>query len=317
MHTAHLGCFKPKCKFIVTLRKNSALIAVLGLTGLCLAGVIDFGQNKAKTGTSSLHSAAKESSPAVSQTAHWGVSPFGNEWFALTSLDSVIAVQGSTDAVYGRGGRAIDFGGKSADQYVAQHIGAARTGDMKAAYEVYKAEAVCANSDEPVADYQDAGEREQFLRQREGLRKLCKGMSLAQVQERMVFLAAAARAGNAEAQIDFYMEGPPGTLRNPSVNGDDPAVKQWKEDAIDFLKQAAAKCDRFALGLLSTVYDAGNIVEHSDKLSMAYGVADSLARRIPVTPAQLRNRFGEQVATTELEEAIQLGTGMVNQSCKL
>ena len=317
MHTAHPGCFKPECKFIVTLRKHYALIAVLGLAGLCLAGFIDFGQNKSETGPSSLLSAAKESSPAMSQMARWGASPFGNGRVVAAPIGNMIAAQESTDAVYGRGGRAIDFGGKSADQYIAQRIGAARTGDMKAAYDVYKAEAVCANSDEPVADYQDAGEREQFLRQREGIRKLCKGMSLTQVQERMVFLAAAARAGNAEAQVDFYMEGPSGTWQGLAENGDDPAIKQWKEDAIGFLKQAAGKCDQFALGLLSTVYDAGNIVDHSDKMSMAYGVADSLARRIPVTSAQLRIRFGEQVATAELEEAIQLGTGMVNGSCKL
>ena len=245
-----------------------------------------------------------------------GVSPFGRDQLGVAPPDPLVALHETTREVYGRSGRAFKLDGKTIGQYIAKRLGAARSGDMKAAYEVYKAESVCANRDEPVEDYNSAAEREHFLKARDGINQLCKDISLAQIQERLGFLAAAARAGNVEAQVDFYMEGLSKNSIDLLESSADPAAQQWREDALGFLKQAASKCDQFALALLATEFEAGNIVARDKLMAMAYGVAEAISRKIPITQAKLRGRFGDEVPEAELEHALQLGRELTMGSCK-
>lgn len=215
----------------------------------------------------------------------------------------------------GRNGRAIDLGGLSAAQYIGTRIGAARAGDVKAAYEVYQAESMCAANDDPIADFGDPLQRAQFLREREASVKLCAGLTPAQVQERLGFLGAAARAGKLDAQIDFYMEGPYGRAFDMQQNLDDPTVKQWKQDALGYLKNAGRNCDHFALALLSTVYDAGQLTERDLSMSMAYSIAAAVPRKKPLTEQQLRDRFGEELSAPEFDGARQLGAQLGTTAC--
>ncbi len=236
-----------------------------------------------------------------------GALPFGNQ----------VAMAGAADTpIYGRNGRAINFAGNSAAQVIDAHIAAARSGDVKAAYAVYQAESACANSDEPVADYQDPAEREQFVLQRERLRKLCIGVSPAQVQERLAFLTLAARAGDPQARVDFYLEGPNGMPLDSVADHSDPGLIQWKEDAVGYLKSAAGQCDQFALGLLSTAYDAGQLVERAPKVALAYSVAATLAHGVTPTKDQLQSRFGDQMSAQELDDGLQMGMQIGRASCK-
>ncbi|MES2319640.1 MAG: hypothetical protein V4631_19335 [Pseudomonadota bacterium] len=237
-------------------------------------------------------------------------------WFSsMSQAAGPPATAGSGAQVHGRNGRAIDLGGLNIAQYIASRVGAARSGDPKAAYEVYQAESVCATNADPVADYQFPAEREKFLRERAGLVKLCEGLSPAQVQERLGFLGTAARAGHIGAQVDFYMEGPFGREFDMAENAADPAVKQWKADAIGYLKQAGDKCDHFALALLATVYDAGQLTERDMRSSMAYSIAAAVPRKKPMSEEQLRSRFGDEMSAEDFHRARQLGEQLALQAC--
>jgi hypothetical protein len=216
---------------------------------------------------------------------------------------------------YGRNGRPVDFGGKDAAAYIAERAARARTGDLKAAYEAYQAASGCAAAADPLPDFFNEAERQAAERERDRLRKLCANVSPAQLQERMRFLAQLADAGNRDAQVDFYMEGPGGKPVDLQARADDPEVQQWKQQAIDYLQQAGAGCDQFALGLLSNVYDAGQLAARDPGRSMAYAIASNAARRHPLTEQQLRQRFGEELAPADFNAAVQAGAQLAASSC--
>ena len=219
------------------------------------------------------------------------------------------------DTVFGRNGRAIDLGGKNVADYIAARIGAARAGDVKAAYDVYQAASICAANDDPVTNFHDPAERAGFLRKREHTVKLCTGMSAAQVQERLGFLGTAARAGHVGAQVDFYMEGPYGRAIDIDQNPDDPTVKQWKADALAYLERAGNQCDHFSLALLSTVYDGGQLAPRNMGKSMAYSIAADVPRKKVQTEEQLRARFGEELNAEQFASARQLGAQLALVAC--
>lgn len=222
---------------------------------------------------------------------------------------------GNKAPVYGRNGRVIELGGLTIAQYIGKHIAAARSGDARAAYDVYQAESVCAANDDPVADYADPAELAAFQAERKALATLCAGISPAQVQERLGFLNLAARAGNKAAQIDIYMEGPYGRSVDLDQNPDDPIVRQWKEDALAYLKQAGKQCDHFALALLSTVYDAGQLTTRDMRSAMAYSIAAAIPRQKPLTQEQLRERFGEELSAEDFSGALALGEQLGKEAC--
>lgn len=217
--------------------------------------------------------------------------------------------------INGRNGRAVDLGGKTIAAYVAERIGKARSGDAQAAYEVYQAESICAAIQDPVAEYQVPAERETFLREREKPAALCAGISPAQVQERLGFLNAAARAGHLKAQLDFFTEGPYGHEYDMAAGATDPIVIKWKEDALSYLKQAGDQCDHFALATLSNVYDAGTLSERDMRSSMAYAIAAAVPRKKVLTEQQLRSRFGEELSDADFESARQMGARLAKQAC--
>jgi hypothetical protein len=216
---------------------------------------------------------------------------------------------------YGRNGRPVDFAGKDAAAYIAERAARARTGDMKAAYEAYQAASGCAAAEEPLPEFFNEAEGREAARERERMRKLCANVSPAQIQERMRFLGQAADAGNRDAQIDFYMEGPGGRTVDLQARADDPEVREWKQQAIGYLQQAGAQCDQFALGLLSNVYDAGQLVPRDPASSMMYTIASNNARSRPLNEDQLRRRFGDELAPAAFDAALQAGARLAAASC--
>ncbi|MFL6660166.1 MAG: hypothetical protein ACJ8GW_18925 [Massilia sp.] len=234
---------------------------------------------------------------------------------AATWPDPRAASQGGRHAVYGRNGRAIDLGGLTVAQFIATRVAAARSGDVKSAYEVYQAESICAANQDPLADFLEPSQKEAFLRDRAEQEKLCTGLSAAQVQERLGFLSTAARNGHLGAQVDFYMEGPYGRDFDVASNPDDPIVTTWKGEALDYLKQAGNKCDPFALALLSTVYDAGQLTGRDLRTAMAYSIAAAVPRKKTLTEEQLRERYGEDLSAADFDSARQLGAQLAQQAC--
>jgi hypothetical protein len=217
--------------------------------------------------------------------------------------------------VNGRNGRPVDFGGQDAAAYIAERAPRARTGDLKAAYEVYQAASACAAADDPLPEFFSEDELKETRHDRERMHKLCANVSPAQLQERMRFLRQLADAGQREALIDFYMEGPGGKQVDLDARADDPDVRQWKEQAVAYLRQAGAQCDQFALGLLSNAYDAGQIVARDPASSMMYAIASNEARHRPLTEGQLRQRFGQELEPAAFDAARQAGARLAASSC--
>lgn len=257
---------------------------------------------------------------AVAAPARPAIAPGQQRWFssvlqAAPGGEDPGAPALRADPVYGRNGRVVDLDGKNVAQYLAARMGAARAGDVTAAYQVYQAASICAANDDPVADYHDPAERDRFLQERKRLVALCAGLSAAQVQERLGFLGSAARAGHLGAQVDFYMEGPYGRAVDIAQDPADPTVKQWKADALAYLEHAGGQCDHFSLALLSTVYDAGQLTGRDMVKSMAYSIAADLPRNKVQTETQLRSRFGDELSAAQFAAAQQLGAQLARQAC--
>lgn len=251
--------------------------------------------------------APKLAQAAPASTA-WGASPFAagpagsNVQSGFAALPTVL---------YGRNGRAVDFGGLSAAEYIAQWGSRARTGDVAAAYKVYQAADLCAGINEPLPDFTSDNDRKDAEAERQKMAQLCKGVSPAQVDERMRFLSLAAGAGNIDAQIDFFMEGPNG---KPQDQASEEAMQKWKADALGYLTSAGQHGDAFALGLLANAYDAGTIVDADAQTSLAYAVANAQARRITVPLESLRSRYA-QLSQGDFDAAVQRGTQMSAGCC--
>lgn len=256
--------------------------------------------------------------PNASAGAHanaWGgVSPFGN---GAEPPQSHYPHRSMTDALppplFARNGRIVDLQGMSAADYIAQWSSRARTGDAEAAYKVFQAADLCANIGEPVPDMQPGDDQLALLKERADLERTCRNVTPAQITERMDFLAAAARSGNHDAQVDFYMEGPNG--RQPQAGDDDTSTAQWKHQSLTYLQAAASGGNTFSLGLLANAYDAGLLTPPDAKLSLAYTVADMMARKLPATPATLRNRFGGQMSDADFNAGLQMGAQIAAQCC--
>ena len=241
---------------------------------------------------------------APARTA-WGASPFA-------ANASGGATEAALDVLYGRNGRAVDFGGMKAADYIAQWGSRARGGDPAAAYKVYQAADLCAGANDALPDFTTDAERQDAQAERARVAQLCNGVSQAQIDERMRFLALAANAGNTDAQIDFFMEGPEGKPQNQFA--DDAALQKWKADALGYLTAAGQHGDAFALGLLANAYDAGNIVEPDAKSSLAYTVANAAARRVNLPLDSLHARFS-LLSPADFDEAVQRGTRMGAACC--
>jgi hypothetical protein len=216
-----------------------------------------------------------------------------------------------------RNGHALDLQGQDVAAFIARRTAAARTGDARAAYEIYQAASLCAAAEPALADFEMPAERQDAEAERHRIRALCAHVSAAQVQERTAFLARAAQAGSRDARIDFFMEGPQGRAVEVEVEGepDDPLVAEWRHQALGFLQQAGAQCDPFALALLANAYDLGKLVPRDPRMTMAYAMAAAAARREALTEGGLRARFGEELAPAAFEAARQQGAALARQVC--
>jgi hypothetical protein len=130
----------------------------------------------------------------------------------------------------------------------------------------------------------------------------CRGLPASLLQERLRFLGQAARAGLPAAQIDFYMEGPDALQ---ALDAD--ALQAWRLEALAGLQGAAARCEPFAMGLLATLYDAGELMPRDATRALAYAVAEGQLRRRTVSDDSLRDRLAEPVDDAVIASAREQG----------
>lgn len=169
---------------------------------------------------------------------------------------------------------------KELDRLVAL---ARRGDDARASHAAYQALAACV-----------APEAEQPV--------FCRGLPASLLQERLRFLGHAARAGLPAAQIDFYMEGPDALQ---ALDAD--ALQAWRLEALAGLQGAAAGCEPFAMGLLATLYDAGELMPRDATRALAYAVAEGQLRRLAVSDDSLRDRLAEPVDDAVIASAREQG----------
>ncbi|WP_211443045.1 hypothetical protein [Collimonas humicola] len=285
---------------------------LLAVAGACLGMYLSMTEGSGEK--LSVKTASQDSVSSPSPRSGELISPFAP---GTANQENALAAPALPPAaVYARNGRQVDLGGLTAQEYISKWNSLARAGDKDAAYNVYQAAAVCANNDEPAPPYDSAAELEQFLDQRKKLLALCAGVNSAQLQERLSFLALAARAGKVEAQIDYFMEGPYGRDTDLAKSADDPVVQQWKTEAVTELKSAAGQGEPFALALLAQVYSAGELLSRDAKLSLAYKVAEADARNSALSEEQLRRNAGAQMSDADFASALQTGKQIAAACCK-
>lgn len=204
-------------------------------------------------------------------------------------------------ALFGRNGRLIDLGGQGVARYLEPRMAAVRRGEIRPAYEVYQALSLCAALDDA-----EGTERQQIA-------EACRGVSPLQVQERLRWLTQAAQAGVVDAQVDFYFDGR--RSQNPALPADDPGLQAWKAEALDHLQRAARHCDHFAMGLLATLSESGELAPADPAQALRYAVANAQVRGLPISTAALRDRFGEEVADADLAAAIPAGLALAAEAC--
>lgn len=209
----------------------------------------------------------------------------------------------------------VDLDGLTVRGFIDRWSSAARTGDAHAAYRLYEAETLCAR----------ASENERMLRSRSlssdddasngDLQALCDGVSPKEVEERLVFLTQAARSGNAQAQLDFYEEGPLGKRDDLQADDPDPNVGAWKVQAIAFLKQAAMQNNSDALETLAVAYFNGTVVPQDLETSLTYEIAFARANHKDPELALLATQLIAQLPEAVVARARTAGEALYRRCC--
>lgn len=160
---------------------------------------------------------------------------------------------------------------------LARAVAAARLGDAQSAYEAYRLLTDCSRGEGPAE---------------------CAGLPRSLIEERLRFLAQAARAGVPAAQVDVYMEGP-----DPLLALDERQLQAWRAETLSGLQQAAGRCDAFANGLLATLSDSGELAPRDPARAVAYAVAEATLRHRPLTDDALQDRLAEPLDAPSLASA--------------
>ncbi|MFM0285644.1 hypothetical protein [Paraburkholderia megapolitana] len=284
------------------------LLVAAGFTGMVLAAVYYTAH-----GPASLALAA--TSAGGSRSSAGGASVFSQ----FDPSGATGTADQARPSLIGSSGRIVDLGGKTVAQYVAQYEGAARLGDAAAAYKVYLAESLCAagSGQRDVEQGEHASSAASVSAAQLDAAHLCAAVTPAEVQERLKFLALAARTGQAGAQVDFFLEGPDGTGKIPAMGSDpeSPDVKRWKDDALDHLKDAAGQCDPFAAGLLATSYSSGKFNAQDPSQAIAFDLLAAAAGNGKWSRERLQAQFGAGMKAGVFEAAYAEGVRAAREAC--
>jgi len=138
--------------------------------------------------------------------------------------------------------------------------------------------------------------------------RLCAGMTERERQNRLDYLAIAARAGVAGAAVSFAGEGPFGDKSALTTRPDDPLVKEWKATARTQLTQAAESgTDSSALQVMAS--DSLNGIDFNDgkavltyRYKLAWGLieadlfgADDMVSTMYKPGSDYMNRLGAEL----------------------
>ena len=170
--------------------------------------------------------------------------------------------------------------GQTVGQYVKSLYGPANNGDKQAAYEIYRAESICAlapkiqQNMKEMSPANDPGLFTSFQSSVDEIKSVCADFN-GNERERLNYLLIAVKGGVPKAAASFAFEPPEGidNFHTDRIDLHDPRVTQWKNDAIGYLTQAAAQGDTGSMGLLSGFYANGQMTPQNLQMALTYTMA--------------------------------------------
>jgi TPR repeat protein len=287
--------------------KNLITIAVLAMLSAGLVVWINFGSDK----DSNLSSrGVNQNSVARTSGRHW----FDNILSAPEVVKDPIKFIDAS-------GAPILLNGLTVSQYVKSLSASAANGDATAAFNIYRAETICARiaGQKDTLNSMAAGTFDPSVVriQRENIaaaESVCSDVN-GQSKERLDYLLIAAKGGNALAQVAYFDEGPYGQMHDFSQPTDDQNIVKWQKDAVDFLTQAATQGNRLALVTLSKVYEDGQIAPQNLQLSLTYAVADADIRNLDPGKQTIVNSLARKLTSEQVSAAISAGNQLASNCC--
>ena len=174
----------------------------------------------------------------------------------------------------------FDLGGLNVNEYVSRFVNAANNGNATAAFNIYRAETICANipaiqeqiNSTPIGATNNGSLEYQKTTLKNSL-SVCKDFNVG-IKERLSYLDMAAKNGSPEAQVAFLREGPygDGQYQKSSNNYDenDPYLKEWRIKAVNYVEKAANQGNKMALIYLSNMAQEGTLIDKNETLSLTY-----------------------------------------------
>jgi len=153
--------------------------------------------------------------------------------------------------------------GVSLTEYLDDLHKRVRAGDAEAAIFAYKREDECAYyaKNPPTPD---------TLPRFVARAKACEALSPRQIDERFADIRQAAVAGAKGAAFRFLTLGDPGQVGEIDPTSTDPALLQWRADALSFMERDASAGDPNAIAALTTVYSDGRITSKDPEKALLY-----------------------------------------------
>jgi len=267
-------------KSIVTIAISSAVLAGVITLGLCIRTSDDASNQALNTRQSKKTWSTRFSNvTSASQSAKIKTTS-GDEW-----------------KIFG-----LNLDGKTVVQYVKEYYDAADKGDPKAAFQIYQAELICdtLKSNERAQSTKGEG----WLNEVDGQKaqKLCDGFN-GNRNELLKYIAQAAKGGVADAQALFINTPPDWVVSGPLIpDTTNPHVKEWYEQAVGYLNQAAAQGNQNAMLDLARIYKNGEGVQQNLQMAATLEIAYFQIHNLPLSNPLVAN-ITNQLTPDQVREA--------------
>jgi len=196
----------------------------------------------------------------------------------------------------------LNLEGKTVAQYVKKYYAAADKGDPKAAFKIYQAELICDTLTSNERTQSTKGEG--WLNEVDKLKaqKLCDGFN-GNRNELLKYIAQAAKGGVADAQA-LFINTPPDWVLNGSLIPDttNPHVKEWYEQAVGYLNQAATQGNQMAMLDLARIYKNGDGVQQNLQMAATFEIAYFQIHKLPLSNPLVAN-ITNQLTPDQVREA--------------
>jgi len=213
------------------------------------------------------------------------------------------------------------LGEQTVGQYVKGLYGAANGGDKQAAYNIYRAETICAMAPRVQQNIKemslanDPGVFASYQATVNDIKSVCADFNGSE-RERHEYLLIAVRGGVPKAATSFAFEPPEGVdnFHTERIDPNDPRVIQWKKDAIGYLTQAASQGDTGSIGMLSGFYANGQMAQQNLQLALTYTIALAKLRNDDLN-SQYINELTGKLTPDQINTATAAANQLVSSCC--